>query len=325
MQPYLSRCSPPAVPLPSPRPLLVILDMNGTLLHRKKKTNNATCRPNLHAFMDSLLQTHRGMIWTSTMPENTTSLLATIFPPTKRRQFVDVWARDRLRLSQRDYTNKVQVYKNLDWVWQDRVVRKSGSWDQSNTVLVDDSRTKGASHPYNLLEIPEFVARRGGAAAAAASEDAFDEGEALRTVLRQIRVLGHYDNVSSKIREWDLRRRERFPPTEWEKELEGLDDIEVADKLKALPTAERAAEESRLLTRRRDIDSFWEEILQQEEKTLALSPLVLESSSFQPPQQPPWRRQWRQASPTGRGHREGTSTGYRRHERRSVRSAAARA
>ena len=30
-------------------------------------------------------------------------------------------------------------------------------WDQSNTILVDDSIEKARSEPHNLLEIPEFV------------------------------------------------------------------------------------------------------------------------------------------------------------------------
>jgi len=31
-----------------------------------------------------------------------------------------------------------------------------GRWDQSNTVLVDDSLEKGRSEPNNILQIPEF-------------------------------------------------------------------------------------------------------------------------------------------------------------------------
>jgi hypothetical protein len=35
-----------------------------------------------------------------------------------------------------------------------------GKWDQSNTVLLDDTALKAAAEPYNLVEVPEFGPNR---------------------------------------------------------------------------------------------------------------------------------------------------------------------
>lgn len=58
------------------------------------------------------------------------------------------------------------MYKRLEKIWREDNIRgrhpdadKGGLWDQSNTVLIDDSRLKGAAQPHNLLEIPEFQNR----------------------------------------------------------------------------------------------------------------------------------------------------------------------
>jgi hypothetical protein len=91
-----------------------------------------------------------------------------LLTPAQREKCVVIWARDRFGLSQDDYDSKVQVYKRLSKIWNDPAVRAShpdaqhgGAWDQSNTVLVDDSREKGRSEPYNILPIPEFSGLEG--------------------------------------------------------------------------------------------------------------------------------------------------------------------
>ncbi|KAI5306948.1 hypothetical protein KEM56_006259 [Ascosphaera pollenicola] len=263
--------------LPAPRPLLVILDLNGTLLHRKKKTNRATCRPYLHPFINSLISSHRSMIWTSTMPANTMTTVTSVFNKYTLNKFVDVWARDRLRLREWEYNNKVQVYKNLEWVWEDKNVQgssDSSDWDQKNTVLVDDSRVKAASHPFNLIEIPEFDGK---------VVSFFDEGKALLIVLRQLRVLSWYADVSTKIREWDELRETKFPLSEDEEDDLDLDDIEREAKLKSQSPEEREEEGIRRIARRYDMEDFWDGVLDAEEKKLELEPLVFEGQQSPAP------------------------------------------
>ncbi|KAI5285306.1 hypothetical protein KEM54_000667 [Ascosphaera aggregata] len=281
---YLVQCFSEPIILTSPRPLLVILDLNGTLVHRKKKSNRATCRPQLHPFLDSLLTSHRAMIWTSTMPGNTMNLVTSVFPRSTINSLVDIWARDKLRLKEWEYNSKVQVYKNLEWVWEDVNIKGYGNWDQSNTVLVDDSRLKAASHPFNLLEIPEFDGRLPGF---------FDEGKAFLTVLRQLRVLSWYDNVSTKIREWDELRQEKLPLTEQEEDDEDLDDAEREAKIKALKPEEKEEYENRRIADRYDLEEFWDALLDKEEETLRLEKIVFtqEQQQQQQPGQSPLSKQ----------------------------------
>ncbi|KAI5367419.1 putative FCP1 domain, HAD superfamily protein [Septoria linicola] len=149
--------------LPSPRPLLVVIDLNGTLLKRTKfsGTNKFTARPYLYEFLSYVLANHKLMIWSSARPENVATMCSNLFTPEQRKQLVAVWARDTLRLSDKAYNEKVQVYKQLSWIWNDTKIQsanpdKEQMWGQSNTVLIDDSIDKAASEPHNLLEVEEF-------------------------------------------------------------------------------------------------------------------------------------------------------------------------
>jgi hypothetical protein len=77
---------------------------------------------------------------------------------------VAVWARDHFGLSPEDYNLKVQCYKRLTLVWASPEIQAShpdaasgARWDQSNTVLVDDSPEKARSEPFNFICVPEFA------------------------------------------------------------------------------------------------------------------------------------------------------------------------
>ena len=81
-----------------------------------------------------------------------------------RSRLVAVWARDKLDLSLEDYNEKVQVYKRLNKIWEGKDLHRKhpefnsgGAWDQTNTVLIDDSILKASAQPHNLVEIPEFT------------------------------------------------------------------------------------------------------------------------------------------------------------------------
>ncbi|KAK5108884.1 hypothetical protein LTR62_007686 [Meristemomyces frigidus] len=149
-----------------PRKLLVILDLNGTLLHRKghhKKTFEP--RPRVVEFIHYLFTNHKVMVWSSARPANVEAMCAYLFTPQQRSELVAVWTRDNLRLSFADYTDKVQVYKRLSWVWEDEEIaykcavdEECGEmWGQGNTVLIDDSEVKAATEPFNLVKVEEFL------------------------------------------------------------------------------------------------------------------------------------------------------------------------
>lgn len=163
---YLTRAVPPPTSLPVPRRILVILDLNGTLLFRPSRNHPSRFveRPHARPFLNYCLDTFRLAIWSSARPQNVNNMVCQLLTPEQRAKCVVIWARDKLGLSDDDYNARVQVYKRLSHLWNDAHVRDShpeasagGRWDQSNTVLVDDSFEKGRSEPYNILPIPEFA------------------------------------------------------------------------------------------------------------------------------------------------------------------------
>ncbi|KAK3109222.1 hypothetical protein LTR53_017758, partial [Teratosphaeriaceae sp. CCFEE 6253] len=143
------------------RALLVILDLNGTLLHRTRRGGSAfTARSHVPEFLHYLLSHHKVMIWSSATPENVHAMVAKLLTPEQRKRLVAVWGREKLRLSPAQYGQKVQCYKQLSWVWRDEEIATSApghdAWAQDNTVLIDDSAEKAASEPYNSVTIDEF-------------------------------------------------------------------------------------------------------------------------------------------------------------------------
>ncbi|KAK7416449.1 hypothetical protein QQZ08_012000 [Neonectria magnoliae] len=150
---------------PQPRRILIIIDLNGTLLHRpnKRRPFHFVERPHARAFLSYCLETFYVAIWSSARPENVSRMVAQLLTPEQVERCLLVWARDQFGLSPTDYDSKVQVYKRLTSVWSNPRVMSShpaaehgGRWDQTNTVLVDDSLEKARTEPFNLLQIPEF-------------------------------------------------------------------------------------------------------------------------------------------------------------------------
>ncbi len=165
---YISQANVPPRKVGLPQELLLVLDLNGTLLHRSHSQRTFVLRPNGDRFLKYLLAKHTVMIWSSARPENVAQMCGRLFKEDQRALLKAEWGRERLGLSAQQYNAKVQVYKQLTWVWACDAISVShpryaegGRWDQSNTVLIDDSTLKALAQPHNLLEIPEFT---GGAA-----------------------------------------------------------------------------------------------------------------------------------------------------------------
>lgn len=86
--------------------------------------------------------------------------------PLWKSRIAAIWNRDDLRLGPH-YNTRVQIYKQLSWLWEDPIVQSTfpendpgTCWDQSNTVLIDDSKFKALSEPHNLIQIDEFTIER---------------------------------------------------------------------------------------------------------------------------------------------------------------------
>lgn len=157
---YLEQANLPPRRLSSPKKLLVVLDLNGTLLLRSNRGSNYTPRPHVPEFLTYCLEHHALIIWSSARPHNVKAMVAQLFTPEQHAKLVKIWSREHLRLG-KHFEAKVQVYKQLPWLWEDAEVQASfpttadqpfrvedgwkeappAKWDQSNTVLLDDSST----------------------------------------------------------------------------------------------------------------------------------------------------------------------------------------
>ena len=199
---YLSQSLDQPQQLPSPQPLLVILDLNGTLGYRKSRTSTRfRQRYELQPFLKTLLEKYKVMIWSSSQPATVDMVCTRIFHRDQRSSLVAEWDRTKFGLTDLQYNEKVQVYKQLETVWGDNAIQASypeklglklqgkSFWDQSNTVLVDDSALKAASQPFNILQVPEY---RG-----------FDEErDILFEVLVKLDILARYDDVTKVLQLW---------------------------------------------------------------------------------------------------------------------------
>lgn len=159
---YMTLASEPPADLAAPQKLLVILDLNGTLMYRPgaNRSKSPILRPGLKQFRKYLFKNFHVMVWTSARPENAEYMVQAAFSPAEREQLLGVWARDTLGLTDIEYNQRTQVYKRLTRVWEGEFMIPGvdgGVWNQTNTVLFDDTDEKAKSHPFNLVCVPEFI------------------------------------------------------------------------------------------------------------------------------------------------------------------------
>lgn len=150
-------------------PLLVVIDLNGTLLHRPDRRHSANFQSRRFAepFVKYCIETFWVVIWSSARPENVKRMVNELLTPESLKQVVAVWGRDRFGLTESDYNARTQCYKRLTTLWDDPLIKSSfprtrggfegGCWDQGNTVLIDDSAEKARSEPFNAITLPEFT------------------------------------------------------------------------------------------------------------------------------------------------------------------------
>jgi hypothetical protein len=226
---YLEQANLPPRRLSSPKKLLIVLDLNGTLLLRSNRGSKYTPRPHVPEFLAYCLDHHALIIWSSARPHNVTAMVAQLFTTEQHAKLVKIWSREHLRLG-KHFEAKVQVYKQLTWLWEDPEVQASfptptdkpfsvedgwkeaqpAKWDQSNTVLLDDSVDKAASEPHNLVQVDEFT-----------KETKFDSDDVLGRVVAYLEDLKWEADVSATMRErpfvcgngdgWDWNKGERRP------------------------------------------------------------------------------------------------------------------
>lgn len=192
---YLQRASLPAVSVSEARPILVVIDLNGTLLHRpsRRQPSKFVERPFAKQFLECCIDTFKVVIWSSARPRNVEFMCNQLLTKEQRGKVVAIWGRDRFGLTQADYDKRVQCYKRLTVLWADPAIKAAmpegkGEWDQGNTVLIDDSAEKARSEPYNCITLPEFVG------------DLEEKPEVLPMVQEYLNVLARQQDISMYIR-----------------------------------------------------------------------------------------------------------------------------
>ncbi|KAI1617897.1 hypothetical protein EDD36DRAFT_459566 [Exophiala viscosa] len=194
--------------------LLVVLDLNGTLLVRPNRRNDPTkfrLRPGVTQLLDYLFNNHVVMVYSSARPDNVSGMVNNLISPKQRKQMAGIWARDRLDLTKQQYNNKVQVYKKLEKIWADKDVQSKAEpgtkWNQTNTVLVDDSQMKGLAQPHNLLQVPEFENNAPKEGAAPLREWQLKEQAIVKSLELKLEELKWQVDISRLIREWQTGKR----------------------------------------------------------------------------------------------------------------------
>jgi hypothetical protein len=225
---YLNQASEEPAPIDSPGHILVILDLNGTVLHRpNRNAKTMIARPYLNPFLRYLFQNFKVMVWSSAKPANVKSLVEQSLDKDLRSMLVATWARDTFGLSATNFNQNVQVYKNLRLIWsRDQIQQhhpeyKAGQrFGQHNTVLIDDSALKASAQPHNLLEIPEFEAT---------PEQM--EGDVLREVAGYLEVLRQQADVSKFINKQPFKGNGQWT-YDWPAEPAGGGDMKNKVSLK---------------------------------------------------------------------------------------------
>ncbi|RYO79359.1 hypothetical protein DL766_008219 [Monosporascus sp. MC13-8B] len=162
---YLVHASLPPLLLPYPRKILVVIDLNGTLVYRPNRKNPSSFieRPHARRFLSYCVETFVVAIWSSAKPDNVRKMCDQLMTPEQQKKVVAIWGRDKFGLSQSDYKQRVQCYKRLSALWNAPDVARSHPnyangtrWSQADTVLVDDSLEKARNYEREFAPTPSL-------------------------------------------------------------------------------------------------------------------------------------------------------------------------
>lgn len=159
--------------------LLIIFDLNGTLVSRVSRKlekalslENPYCpenfdfifektrcyvRPGWDKFLNQM-ENHSNIsigIWTSAQKKNADRMTTNLFSNhNKPIEFL----LDRSHCLNAPLNVKTNnVIKDLNMLFQDKVLSRNGKWTEKNTIIVDDTITKAKRNPRNLLVIDEYT------------------------------------------------------------------------------------------------------------------------------------------------------------------------
>ena len=148
--------------------ILVVLDLNGTILHRIKKSSKQTktfiatgepdfevprnkvyMRPLVAEFFAFLSCRFHVAVWTSAMTHNSTLLVEKMKSDFGAPDFRFIWSQDKCKII--PSYKKPKFRKELE-----KIQLEFSEFDLSNTVLVDDSFEKWQDTPLNGIPIRTF-------------------------------------------------------------------------------------------------------------------------------------------------------------------------
>ncbi|KAG5456628.1 MAG: HAD-like domain-containing protein, partial [Olpidium bornovanus] len=160
---YLSQAFRAPGELSKPNRKLCLLDLNGTLIYRKRAPDTGQLldwrlRPHLGEFIEYLFMNFEVMVWSSATTRNVRRMVSAAFPSWAISRLIAVWDRSFFNLPAALYSSKLVTIKDLQAVW-DKVPCPAGApaaWDQSNTILIDDSAEKAVLQPYNCVLLKSF-------------------------------------------------------------------------------------------------------------------------------------------------------------------------
>lgn len=200
---YLAQARLPVVRCATPKKLLVVLDLNGTLLVRpsRARSRDFIIRPGVQQLLDYLFDNHVVMVYSSAQPANVEAMVQELVSKKRAKALAGVWGRDKLGLTPAQYEEKVQVYKKLEKIWEDSRVQATSVngqlWSQANTVLIDDSHVKALSQPHNLVQVPEFTNKK-----KLSLEEKRREHEVVASLRAKLEELKWSNDVSRHISRW---------------------------------------------------------------------------------------------------------------------------
>ncbi|KAI9275352.1 HAD-like domain-containing protein [Sporodiniella umbellata] len=150
-QKYIELARLTSVICTEPKQQLLILDLNGVLASRNRRSSVFYTRPYTDVFLDYIFSEFTVMVWSSARPQSV-DFMCRMFGR-HREKIAVMWDRTSLGLSPGQYQSKVQTVKDLDKVWAYFGYSK---FNPMNTIMIDDSADKLVLQPYNVIHPSEF-------------------------------------------------------------------------------------------------------------------------------------------------------------------------
>ncbi|KAF7726582.1 hypothetical protein EC973_008627 [Apophysomyces ossiformis] len=150
MQPnenYLALSAETSKTLTEAQKQLLVLDLNGTFV-RRYNNQGMFVRPYSTEFFDFIFQNFTVMVWSSAQPRSV-DMMCRMFGH-HRSKLVRIWDRDKFSLTREQYYRKTQTIKDLSLVWDEL------SFNETNTIMLDDSPAKSVLQPYSSVHLAEF-------------------------------------------------------------------------------------------------------------------------------------------------------------------------